>query len=136
MAFLTPVRSEMHEFSIATTLVNTVIDFAQKDGTQRKVLEVHLRVGKLRGISIEQLTFSYGILTKGTLLNGSRLIVKETPAKAHCQKCNFKDTFQFADESYHFGIPALSCPRCGGPLELEGGDEIVIAKIRMRRPSR
>ena len=125
----------MHEFSIATSLVNTLLDLAQKDGTHCKVLEVHLRVGKLRCISIEQLVFSYGVLAKGTRLNGSRLIVEETPARAHCPHCDFKDTFQLVDESYHFGIPALSCPRCGTALDLEGGDEVMITKIRMRRPS-
>ena len=129
------MRDVLHEFSIATTLVNTLLDFAQKEGAESKVLEVYLRVGKLRGIAIEQLIFSYGILSKGTILDGSKLIVEETAAEAHCHQCDFKETFQLADESFHFGIPQLSCPQCGASLDLEGGDEIVIAKVRMLRAS-
>jgi len=80
----------MHEFSIASSLVDTLMEFAEKDDLKGKLLEVHLRIGKLRAISIEQLKFSYKVLAKGQFLNGSKLIVEETPAIIHCPECGLK----------------------------------------------
>jgi len=126
----------MHEFSIATTLVDTLLEFAQKNQTQGKLLEVHLKIGKLRAISIEQLKFSYQVLAKDQFLSGSRLIVEETPALLHCSKCGFRKIFEVADDLYHFALPTLSCPECGTTVDLEGGDEVVITKVRIRAPSK
>jgi hydrogenase nickel insertion protein HypA len=122
----------MHEFSIATSLVETILEFAHKKGTRGKLLEVHLRIGKLRAISIEQLRFSYKLLAKDQFLNGSRLIVEETPALIHCPKCGLRENFEIVDASYHFELPSLSCPKCGTAADLEGGDEVVITKLRIQ----
>lgn len=125
----------MHEFSIATSLVDTLLEFAQRN-EHGKLLEVHLRIGKLRAISIEQLKFSYQVLAKGQFLAGSKLIVEETPATIHCPECGFRDDFDVTDDSYHFTLPSLSCPKCGANVNLEGGDEVVISRVRMKVPSK
>jgi len=121
----------MHELSIATILVNTLLDYQRKQKTSLRVLAVYVLIGKLRAISIEQLTYSYDLLIKGTSVAGSKLIVEEVPAKIDCPKCNFTDTLAMKDDSFHFAIPSLSCPRCGTHLNLTGGDELKIAKIRV-----
>jgi len=126
----------MHEFSIATSLVDTLLEFAEKNQTKGKLMEVHLRIGALRAISIEQLKFSYQVLAKNQFLNGSRLIVKESPAMMHCPKCGFRKEFEVADDSYHFTLPTLSCPECGTSVDLEGGDEVVITKLRFQPASK
>ena len=126
----------MHELSLATSLVDTLLEFAQKNDTEGKLLEVHLRVGKLRAISIEQLKFSYQLLAKDHFLNGSKLVVEETPALIHCPKCGLRKDFEVADDSYHFALPTLSCPKCGAVVDLEGGDEVVITKVRIQVPSK
>jgi hydrogenase nickel insertion protein HypA len=124
----------MHEFSIATILVNSLLDYQKKAGSNPgKLLEVYVRIGSLRSVSVEQLVYSYSLLVKRTSLSGSKLLVEEIQAKVSCPKCNFKDTFERQDESFHFALPSLSCPRCGASLSLEGGDELQIAKIRVQR---
>jgi len=124
----------MHEFSIATILVNSLLDYQKKDGgNPGKLLEVYIRVGRLRSVSVEQLVYSYDLLVKRTSLSGSKLLVEEIEPKVSCPKCNFKDTFERRDESFHFALPSLSCPRCGASLSLEGGDELQIAKIRVQK---
>jgi len=125
----------MHELSLASTLVDTLLEYAPKN-PDGKVLEVHLRVGKLRAISIEQLKFSYQVLAKDRFLKGSKLIIEETPAKTRCPKCGLKQDFAVADDSYHFTLPTLSCPKCRSPVELQGGDEVVITKVRIRSPKK
>jgi hydrogenase nickel insertion protein HypA len=124
----------MHEFSIATILVNSLLDYQKKGGSNPgKLLEVYVRVGSLRSVSVEQLVYSYNLLVKRTSLSGSKLLVEEIQAKVSCPKCNFKDIFERQDESFHFALPSLSCPRCGSSLSLEGGDELQISKIRVQR---
>ena len=126
----------MHEFSIASSLVDTLLEMAEKDHLQGNLLEVHLKVGRLRAISIEQLKFSYKVLAKGKFLKGSKLEIEEIPAIIHCPQCGLKEDFRLVDDSYHFGVPNLSCPKCGTPVNLEGGDEVVITRLRLRRPQR
>lgn len=121
----------MHELSIATVLVNTLLDYQTKQEKIRKILEVYVRIGKMRAISIEQLAYSYDLLVNGTSLAGSKLVVEEVPAKINCPKCNFSDNFDMKSDSFHFAIPSLSCPRCQTRLNLEGGEELQIAKIRV-----
>jgi len=125
----------MHELSLANSLVDTLLELGQRSA-DGKVLEVHLRVGKLRAISTEQLKFSYQILAKDPFLKGSKLIIEETAAKIHCPKCGLTKDFEVSDDSYHFTLPTFSCPKCGTPVELEGGDEVVISKVRMQAPKK
>ncbi|MGD0176337.1 MAG: hydrogenase maturation nickel metallochaperone HypA [Candidatus Bathyarchaeia archaeon] len=125
----------MHEFSFASSIVESVLDLATKQGASR-VLEVHLRIGKLRALSIEQLRFSYGILAEGAILGGSQLIVEESNGSIRCGHCGYHGEFDpEGDSSFHFGIPPLICPRCGGGLSIEGGDECLITSVRMVLPT-
>jgi hydrogenase nickel insertion protein HypA len=124
----------MHEFTVASLIVDALLDLAKKQGSKR-VLDVHLRVGKLRSLSTEQVKFSYGILTKGTILEGSRLIVEEVTANVHCPKCGYDSKLDpDGDSSYHFALPSLVCPRCRDALSIIGGDECIISKVKMELP--
>ena len=124
----------MHELSIATSLVEAVLDIAKKQGAT-KILEVKLKVGKLRLISLDQLRFSYEILSKDTLLEGSRLGIEETPGFTRCPNCGYAKEFETSDMSFHFALPTMKCPKCTTDLKIEGGDECVITKVRMTLPS-
>jgi len=124
----------VHEFAIATSLVETLLELAKKQSSP-KVIEVQLKIGKLRVLSQEQLRFSYEILSKGTLLEGSRLTIEETPGIARCPNCNYAQELETSDLSFHFGLPRMNCPKCASDLNLEGGDECLITKVRMVIPS-
>ena len=124
----------MHEFAIATSLVEALQELV-KEQSASKVLEVHLKVGKLRVISIDQLKFSYEILSKGTALEGSVLDVEETPGYARCTNCQYSEKLEIDDLSFHFSLPQMTCPQCGTNLVLEGGDECLITRVRMSAPS-
>jgi hydrogenase nickel incorporation protein HypA/HybF len=124
----------VHEFAIATSLVESLLELVKKQSAS-KVLEVRLRVGKLRVLSIDQLKFSYGILSKGTALEGSLLDVEETPGYARCINCHYAEKLEIDDLSFHFSLPQMTCPQCGANLILEGGDELLITRVRMLAPS-
>ncbi len=125
----------MHEFTIASSIVETLIELANKQGSS-KVLEVHLRIGKLRALSTEQVSFSYNILAKGTALEGSQLAVEETTGHVRCPDCSYQNEIDpHGDTYFHFGIPTLICPQCGGALNIEGGDDCMITSVRMLLPT-
>ena len=124
----------MHEFSVTSWIVEALLDLVKRQGASR-VVEVHLRIGTLRALSIEQVKFCYGVLARGTPLQGSRLIIEEVPGRLRCSACGYRGEFNPHDDAYHFGIPPLACPECGAALLIEGGDECVIAKVRMLLPS-
>jgi len=125
----------LHELTIATTLVKSLQEFMQRQG-QNQLLEVHVTVGKLRAISIEQLVFSYRILTENSALSESKLIIKETSATVNCPNCNYTTSFEQANDSYHFQLPSFSCPTCGTHLNLEGGDELLVTNVRLRKAAK
>ena len=125
----------MHELSIATSLVEALLQIAKEQGAT-KVLAVRLKVGKLRLISLDQLRFSYEILSKATLLEGSRLTIEETPGFTRCPNCGYAREFETSDMSFHFTLPTMKCPKCATDLKIEGGDECLIMKVRMALPSR
>jgi len=125
----------VHELSIASSLIDALLDIAKKQSSN-KVVEVQLKVGKLKMLSLDQLRFSYEILSKGTVLEGSRMKIEETPGLTRCPNCNHTQEFQASDQSYHFAIPKMNCPKCQTPLVLEGGDECLITKVRLVVPSK
>lgn len=120
----------MHEFTIATSIVEALLDLAKQQRSD-KVLEAHMRIGKLRAFSIEQVKFSYDILAKGTPLEGSSLIVEESVGTVRCPACRYHAAFNPDDSSFHFGVPLLLCPQCDNSLSIDGGDECVITRVRM-----
>jgi hydrogenase nickel incorporation protein HypA/HybF len=125
----------LHEFSFATSIVESLLDLANRQGAS-KVLGVHMRIGKLRALSTEQLCFCYGILAKGTILEGSQLTIEESTGNLRCPRCDYRGEFDpEGDSSFHFGIPVLTCPQCSSHLDIEGGDECTITSIRMVLPT-
>ena len=126
----------MHEFSIASLIVESLLDLVKKQGAKR-VLEVHLQIGQLRALSAEQVKFSYGILTKGTKLQDSNLLIREVAANAHCLKCGYDSKLESREDmAYHFALPSLACPKCGDALTITGGDECTISKVKMELPTK
>ena len=124
----------MHEFTVTSWIVDALLDLVRKQGASH-VLEVNLRVGKLRALSVDQVRFCYGVISKDTVLEGSKLIIEESPGKVHCPNCGHQSEFNPEGDAYHFGLPPLICSMCGGSLMIEGGDECVITKVRMQLPS-
>jgi len=121
----------MHEFSMTTQIVENVLQEAEKHNA-KKVIEVHLAIGKLTFLGVEQVRFSYDILVKDTMMEGSKLHIEEKNGVVKCSSCGYEGDFMYEDDPmYHVPTPTLRCPKCGGVVDIVGGRECTIKSIKL-----
>jgi len=121
----------MHELAMTTQIVESVLEEAKKHDA-KKVAEVHLTIGKLTFLGVEQVRFAYKILTEDTIMKDSKLIIEEQNGIIECPSCGFKGAIPFEDDpAYHVPIPTLRCPKCGEAAKIVEGKECTITSIRM-----
>ena len=114
----------MHELSIALSIV----DMAQEEAERRNVQveAVHLELGALSGVVKEALLFSYEIACDGTLLAGSRLVVKDVPIEVFCPGCGAAKTLR--------SLQWFHCPDCGAATsEILHGKELAITALELKQ---
>lgn len=113
----------MHEMSIAQQIVKIALASVPDDSTWDRISCVNLTVGKLTAIGTDSLRFCYEVVTKNTVLGGSRLHITEIPVRAHCSGCGNAWTVE---------EPDFTCPKCrGGNVELLSGRELHIESIEL-----
>ncbi|MFH1327948.1 MAG: hydrogenase maturation nickel metallochaperone HypA [Candidatus Bathyarchaeota archaeon] len=121
----------MHEFSTTTQIVETVLREAKKHDA-KKVSEVHLVIGKLTVLGIEQINFSYALLIKDTIMEHSKLYIEEKDAVVKCGSCGYEGSVKYEDDPmYHFSYPTLKCPRCDDTTSIVGGNECMIKTVKI-----
>lgn len=121
----------MHEFSFTSQIVRNVLAEAEKHKA-KKVAEVHLIVGKLTFLGLDQVQFAYEVLTKGTIMEGSKLIVKEQEGVVRCSQCGYEGDFKYHDDPlYHVPMPTLKCLQCGNLVKIIAGKECIIKNVKM-----
>ncbi len=112
----------MHEVSVVTSLVDaTIAELAKYDVTG--VRSVTLVIGDLTNLGEEQMSFAYEIVTRGTVLEGSQLIIEREPIELECWDCGFTGPAKvLTDPDFDtHSIPILSCPECGGKVTVTKG---------------
>ncbi|MGQ9542772.1 MAG: hydrogenase maturation nickel metallochaperone HypA [Candidatus Bathyarchaeia archaeon] len=122
----------MHELSMANSIVETVLAEARRRNAS-SVLEVRLVIGRLTTLGPEQLRYCYRLLTKDTMLEGSKLRIEQEEGKVRCGNCKFEGSIQLRDEpQYHLVYPTLECPKCGGGVEVISGKSCYIKSIKLK----
>jgi hydrogenase nickel incorporation protein HypA/HybF len=121
----------VHEFSVTSQIVQSVLTEAEKRGA-KKVTEVHLTIGKLTFLGLEQVRFAYEVLTKDTIMEGSQLIIEEQEGIVKCGNCGYQGDFKYQDDPlYHVPVPTLKCPKCNNTVTITAGKECTIKYIKM-----
>ena len=117
----------MHEVSVVTSIVDAVIGELSKYIVE-KVNSVTILVGELTNLGDEQMRFAYEIVTRGTILEGSELIMERIPVEALCRSCGYEGPVKMlTDPDYDtHSIPILSCPECGGEIKVVKGMECTV----------
>ncbi len=98
----------MHELSLSSAIVNTVVKHAQ----ERAVGVVNLRVGALRQVVPDTLEFYFGFVAKGTVCEGARLEQELVPARLQCTCC---------EQQWEMDLPIFRCAGCGDAWQGGGG---------------
>jgi hydrogenase nickel incorporation protein HypA/HybF len=107
----------MHELSIATAVVGIV----ERHAAGRRVTRVDVRIGHLRQVVSSALAFAFELVTAGTELEGTELVIEPVPAAARCQACGA----QTEQEGFPF-----ACAACGSwDVEVVQGEELVVDSI-------
>jgi len=94
----------MHEYSVTKSLINLVIEEANKVGA-KKITEIRLVIGDLSTILDESVQMYFDIISEGTIAEGSKLVFKRIPAEFQCKSCGNK---------YNKPKKGFDCPYCGG----------------------
>jgi hydrogenase nickel incorporation protein HypA/HybF len=112
----------MHELSIASSIVDTVLMEIEKQNL-KKVLSVKIRVGVLTDIVPDSLLFGFDALTADTVLADTKLEIETVPIKGICSGCNN----YFEVEEFTF-----VCPNCSSyDIEMKQGNELDIAHLEV-----
>ncbi|HEY4305383.1 MAG TPA: hydrogenase maturation nickel metallochaperone HypA [Gemmatimonadaceae bacterium] len=113
----------MHELSIAMSLVDIACEELERLGNPR-VAALHVRIGPLSGVVGDALTFSFGLATDLTPLQGARLQIETTPIVARCTDCDGERTIP--------SVQSLVCPECGRPAtDIIGGREMELVALEL-----
>jgi hydrogenase nickel incorporation protein HypA/HybF len=107
---------QMHELAITQSVVDMVVERT----AGRRVAAVRVRVGDLSGVVPDAMQFCYDVVTAGTDLEGSRLVIERSPGSAHCRDCN--SDFTLADL-------ILLCPCGSANVQLVAGSELEVASV-------
>jgi hydrogenase nickel incorporation protein HypA/HybF len=102
----------MHEMSIAEGVLGIIEDTARREGI-REVRTVRLEIGRLAAVEAAALRFCFASVVRGSVAEGARLEIDETPGRAWCFGCS---------ASVPLSARGDPCPRCGShQLQVSGG---------------
>ncbi|RKY87218.1 hydrogenase maturation nickel metallochaperone HypA [candidate division KSB1 bacterium] len=114
----------MHEFSLAMDIFNIVLETAKKEKV-KKVYSIKLEVGKLMAVIPDSLLFSFETISRGTILEDTKLEIDEVPVKARCKNC--KREFEVNELFF-------MCPYCKSTdLKIISGRDMFIKSLEVEK---
>jgi hydrogenase nickel incorporation protein HypA/HybF len=109
----------MHELSLAGAIVDT----ATRHAGGRPVVIVRLRVGHLRQVVPDSLSFYFEHVARGTLCDGARLEQEVVAARLRCEDCHASWTLEAAE---------FRCPTCSSSrVSVVAGNELEVESIEV-----
>jgi len=109
----------MHELSLSSAIVNTVV----KHAADRRVAVVNLRVGRLRQVVPDTLEFYFEFVARDSVCEGARLNQEVVEARLRCNPCGLE---------WGIELPAFRCPTCGGSdVVVASGNEFEVDSIEI-----
>ena len=112
----------MHEMAISESIVQIIEEQAEAQNFS-EVKTVWLEIGCFAGIEIEALRFTFDVVSRNSVAEGSVLEIIEIPGAAWCLECGKNvDIQQRLDP----------CPECGAfQLQISGGNEMRIKELEV-----
>jgi hydrogenase nickel incorporation protein HypA/HybF len=110
----------MHEFSLATEVINLAEREAKKAGAL-SIQEIAIEVGYLSGVEANAFESALGLLSGDSVLEKSRIRVIKSPGIGRCNACNFEFEMNHRMET---------CPKCSAfPSEVNGGSTFRVLSL-------
>jgi hydrogenase nickel incorporation protein HypA/HybF len=112
----------MHEVGITRSLIEIAERHAREQGVA-KVVSVTVAIGALSGVVPEAVEFCFEACSRGTFLEGTRLLIERIPGRGRCGACGTE-----AEIDPH----AFACPACGAfALERLQGEELRVTEMEI-----
>ena len=112
----------MHEMALCESIRCTLEEQSRLQRFSR-VARVSLEVGPLSGVEVEALRFGFDVVMRGSVADGARLEIIESPAEAWCMQC-----------AHVVAIAARfdACGKCGShQLQVTSGEELKIKELEV-----
>nr|HDO81431.1 hydrogenase maturation nickel metallochaperone HypA [Candidatus Bathyarchaeota archaeon] len=127
----------MHEFSIAQSVVQTVLKVAMENNAVQ-VTEINLEIGELTLLNPEYLKYGIEVASEGTIIEGAKVNITVKAGVIRCLECGYEGETKkerIEDIPHVSALLSLSlkCPRCGSNMtEVIGGRECNIKNIQIK----
>jgi hydrogenase nickel incorporation protein HypA/HybF len=111
----------VHELSVATAVVNTALKHAE----DRQVTGVTVRIGAMRQVVPNSLSFYFEIVARDTACEGATLTLEPVATELRCKQC---------ERRWSPEIPAFRCPDCASAaVEILAGEELEVDYIEVEQ---
>ena len=122
----------MHEVAVVSNIVDAVLRKLD-DYPDAEVESVNLIIGDLTSLGFEQLEFAYGIVTRGTRLEGTKVTIEREEVRVRCRSCGYEGPAgSFGEDYLDHTVPILACPECGGDVDVTAGQACGVRDIEIR----
>ncbi|CAN5597461.1 hydrogenase maturation nickel metallochaperone HypA [soil metagenome] len=119
----------MHELSLSSAVVDTVVRHAEG----RRVSGVEMRVGRMRQVVPDSLTFYFEIVSRDTVAEGAELELDLINALMRCPSCSHEwdpAPPPAEDSDQVMLLPQFRCPVCSeAGAEVLAGEEFEVESI-------
>jgi len=121
----------MHEYAVVDELITSLLP--RLETIPGEISAVFVRKGELRILSDRALENAFELLSRGSRLEGARLVVENVAAVVGCAACSYEGASKYyRDEGGHFAIPVLVCPRCGAAVSIVAGRELYVDRVAIK----
>ncbi len=123
----------MHELAVAQAIVAA----AERHAEGRPITIVRVRVGRLRQVVPEYLSFYFEVASAGSLCDGASLEWERVPSRLRCSACGAEwDPAPPPARSGDELVVRFRCPECESPdHRVVSGDELVVESIDVTEPA-
>jgi hydrogenase nickel incorporation protein HypA/HybF len=123
----------MHEFSISSEIVRTVLETTEKNNG-KKVLSIQLEIGELTHLNGEQVSFWIKELFKDSVAEDAEVKIKTIKARILCKACGYKGSIGSDQEDSFRHLSLQTCPRCNSfQFKIEKGRECILRRIQVEK---